>query len=160
LLFRLLVETGLRVGETLGLHVDDLNLTVGDEHISVTGKAGRHRMVLLDEPRLVAELRRYLKATGYTHGPIFRAEKNGVGGPLRYSTVQEHWARYTAAAGVSATCISSDTPTPPNSSTAASACPPFANASDTRTSRPPFATPNNPTATADAELRAWRRARA
>jgi hypothetical protein len=110
--------------------------------------------------RLVAELRRYLKATGYTHGPIFRAEKNGVGGPLRYSTVQEHWARYTAAAGVSATCISSDTPTPPNSSTAASACPPFANASDTRTSRPPFATPNNPTATADAELRAWRRARA
>src|SRR5207245_1187226 len=47
--------------------------------------------------------RRDLTATGYPHGPIFRAEKNGVGGPLRYSTVQEHWARYTAAAGVSAT---------------------------------------------------------
>ena len=75
LLFRLLAETGLRVGETLGLHVDDLNLTVDDEHISVTGKGGRRRTVLLDEPRLVAELRRYLEATGYTHGPIFRAER-------------------------------------------------------------------------------------
>jgi integrase len=111
----------------------------------VTGKGGQRRTVLLDEPRLVAELRRYLKATGYTHGPIFRAEKNGVGGPLRYSTVQEHWARYTAAAGVSATLHQLRHSHATELVNGGVSLPTIRKASDTRTSRPPFATPNNPT---------------
>jgi hypothetical protein len=45
--------------------------------------------VLLDDPVLVTLLRRYLKVRGYRHGPLFRAEKNYVGGPLRYASVQE-----------------------------------------------------------------------
>ena len=48
-------------------------------------------------------LRSYLRHTGYRHGPLFRAEKNGRGGPLRYQSAQEHWARYCAAASVDAT---------------------------------------------------------
>jgi integrase len=160
LLFRLLVETGLRVGETLGLHVDDLNLTVGDEHISVTGKAGRHRMVLLDEPRLVAELRRYLKATGYTHGPIFRAEKNGVGGPLRYSTVQEHWARYTAAAGVSATLHQLRHSHATELVNGGVSLPTIRKRLGHKNIQTTLRYAEQSDATADAELRAWRRARA
>ena len=93
LLFRLIFETGLRVGEALGLHVEDLDLTADDERLNVLGKGGQRRTVLLDEVGLVGQLRLYLKWTGYRHGPLFRAEKNGRGGPLRYQSVQERWAR-------------------------------------------------------------------
>lgn len=103
LLFRLLFETGLRVSEALGLHVEDLNLAADDEHLNVLGKGGQRRTVLLDDARLVSQLRAYLKQTGYRHGPLFRAEKNGRGGPLRYQSVQERWAGYCARAGVCCT---------------------------------------------------------
>jgi len=103
LLFTLLYSTGMRVSEALAIHVDDLDLTVDDEHVTVTGKGGKYRTVLLDDPALVAMLRRYLGTRRYTHGPLFRAEKNHVGGPLRYASVQELWAKYRAAANVNAT---------------------------------------------------------
>jgi integrase/recombinase XerD len=103
LLFRLLAETGLRIGEALGLYVDDLDLTPDDEHLTVVGKGGKRRTVLLDDPALVAQLRTYLKQRRYTHGPLFRAAKNGRGGPLRYQSVQERWQRYCTAAGTACT---------------------------------------------------------
>lgn len=73
-LFRLIAETGLRVGEAVALHVEDLDLTADDERLLVRGKGGRLRTVLLDD-RLVAVLRTYLRQTGYRHGPLFRAER-------------------------------------------------------------------------------------
>jgi site-specific recombinase XerD len=103
LLFRLVYTTGMRISEALGIHVDDLDLTLDDEHVTVTGKGRRRRTVLLDDPVLVAELRRYLRDRGYRHGPLFRAEKNHRGGPLRYQSAQALWARYCAAAKVTAT---------------------------------------------------------
>lgn len=103
LLFRLVYETGMRIGEALAIHVEDLDLTRDDERLSVLGKGGRRRTLLLDDPRLVTELRAYLKATGYRHGPLFRAAKNGRGGPLRYQSIQQRWARYCAAAGTTVT---------------------------------------------------------
>ena len=103
LLFRLIFETGLRVSEALGLHLEDLDLTADDEHLNVLGKGGQRRTVLLDDAHLVRQLRAYLKQTGYRHGPLFRAEKNGRGGPLRYQSVQERWVGYCAQAGVSCT---------------------------------------------------------
>src|SRR3982750_3644442 len=99
LLFRLIFETGLRVSEALGVHLEDLDLTADDEHLNVLGKGGQRRTVLLDDARLVGQLRAYLKHTGYRHGPLFRAEKNGRGGPLRYQSVQERWARYCGKGG-------------------------------------------------------------
>jgi integrase/recombinase XerD len=103
LLFRLIFETGLRIGEALGLHVEDLDLTPDDEHINVKGKGDKPRTVLLDDPRLVRQLRAYLKQTGYRYGPLFRAEKNGRGGALRYQSVQERWASYCQKAKVHCT---------------------------------------------------------
>lgn len=103
LLFRLILETGLRAGEALALHVEDLVLTADDERLHVIGKGGKPRTVLLDDTRLVRQLRAYLKETGYRHGPLFRAEKNGRGGPLRYQSVQERWAGYCAQVGVACT---------------------------------------------------------
>jgi integrase/recombinase XerD len=103
LLFRLIFETGLRISEALGVHLEDLDLTADDEHLNVLGKGGQRRTVLLDDARLVGQLRSYLKQTGYRHGPLFRAEKNSRGGPLRYQSVQERWAQYCARAGVSCT---------------------------------------------------------
>jgi integrase/recombinase XerD len=103
LLFRLIFETGLRISEAPGLHLQDLDLTADDEHLKVLGKGGQRRTVLLDDARLVSQLRSYLKWTGYRHGPLFRADKNDRGGPLRYQSVQERWASYCAQAGVCCT---------------------------------------------------------
>jgi site-specific recombinase XerD len=103
LLFRLIVETGLRVGEALALYVEDLDLTRDDEHVTVVGKGNQRRTILLDDARLVRDIRAYLKRNGYRHGPLFRAEKNGRGGPLRYQSVQERWQQYCTHAGVACT---------------------------------------------------------
>lgn len=103
LLFRLLFETGLRISEALALHIEDLDLTRDDEHVRVLGKGNKRRTVLLDDPRLVAQLRLYIRKTGYRHGPLFRAEKNHQGGPLRYQSVQEHWAAYCTQADIACT---------------------------------------------------------
>jgi integrase/recombinase XerC/integrase/recombinase XerD len=98
-LFTLIARTGVRAGEALGVHIEDLTLTPDDEHVTVHGKGGRSRTVLLDDPALVALLRRYLRQSGCTRGPLFRAAKNHIGGPLRYASAQELWAKYNAAAG-------------------------------------------------------------
>lgn len=103
LFFRLLLETGLRVSEGLSLYVEDLDLSLDNEHLTVVGKGGKKRTILLDDPRLVQQLRAYLKRMGYKHGPLFRAEKNGRGGPLRYQSMQERWQRYCLQAGVACT---------------------------------------------------------
>ncbi len=103
LFFRLLFETGLRVGEALGLYVEDLDLTLDDEHMTVLGKGGKRRTVLLDDPKLVVQLRSYLKQTGYQHGPLFRARKNGQGGPLRYQSMQQRWQNYCEESGIKCT---------------------------------------------------------
>lgn len=102
-LFTLLFETGLRISEGLGIHVEDLDLVSDNERLTVTGKGDRERTLLLDDPKLLKLLRDYLKGTGYQHGLLFRAQKNGDGDALRYQSVQERWAKYCQAAGVACT---------------------------------------------------------
>ena len=103
LFFQLLLETGLRVSEGLSLYVEDLDLSLDNEHLTIVGKGGKRRTILIDDPRLVQQLRAYLKRMGYKHGPLFRAEKNGRGGPLRYQSMQERWDHYCTQAGVACT---------------------------------------------------------
>src|SRR5258708_21261425 len=103
LFFQLLLETGLRVSEGLSLYVEDLDLSLDNEHLTIVGKGGKRRTILIDDPRLVQQLRAYLKRMGYKHRPFFRAEKNGRGGPLRYQSMQERWDHYCTQAGVACT---------------------------------------------------------
>ena len=49
------------------------------------------------------QLRAYLKRMGYKHGTLFRAEKNGRGGPLRSQSMQERWDHYCSQVGVTCT---------------------------------------------------------
>ncbi len=100
LLFRLIFETGLRISEALGVYLEDMDLIPDDERIRVTGKGQRQRTLLLDDPELVHKLKQYLRRMGYKHGPLFRAQKNGRGGPLRYQSAQELWAKYCKLAGI------------------------------------------------------------
>lgn len=99
LLFEFLKALGCRVSEALGVYIEDLDLTPGNEHVLVHGKGGRIRILLLDDQKLVNLLRRFLRETGWTHGPLFRAERNWTGRPLTYSTAQEIWTRHRVLAG-------------------------------------------------------------
>jgi integrase/recombinase XerD len=100
---RVLFETaytcGARASEVCGMHVEDLDLRLDDEHARVHGKGGTVRTVLLDDRGYVALLRLYLARSGYTSGPLFRASVNGRGGPLSYDAAESRWRKYCAAAG-------------------------------------------------------------
>lgn len=61
------------------------------------------RTVLLDDPKLVDQLRTYLKQIGYQHGPLFRARKNGQGGLLSYQSMQQRWQNYCEESGIKCT---------------------------------------------------------
>ena len=103
LLFRLIFETGMRISEALSLHIEDLDLALDDEHITVLGKGQRKRTILLDDSSLVALLKRYLRKYHYQHGPLFRAHKNYQGGSLRYQSAQEKWEKYCQQADIDCT---------------------------------------------------------
>jgi len=100
---RVLFETayvcGARASEACGMHVEDLDLRLDDEHARVHGKGGTARTVLLDDRGYVALLKLYLTRSGYTSGPLFRASINGRGGPLSYDAAHSRWEKYCAAAG-------------------------------------------------------------
>jgi integrase len=105
-LFTLLYETGLRVGEALGLHVEDVDLAMDDEKVRVMGKGGRERTVLLAAaPRSIRLLRHHLKTTKYPSGAVFRGDprRGGSSLPADYTTIRRAWARYCEKAGVRAT---------------------------------------------------------
>lgn len=102
LLFCLLYETGMRVGEALGIHVEHVfsNETDGG-FIRVFAKGGRERVVpLLEAPRSLRLLRELLRRPGTT-GPLFRGDPRKGGRahePLDYTTVFYHFERYVATA--------------------------------------------------------------
>lgn len=101
---RVLFETayvcGARPAEVCGLHVEDLDLRLDDEHVRIHGKGGTVRTVLLDDRGYVALLRLYLARAGYACGPLFRASINGDGGPLSYDAAHHRWQGYCSQAGV------------------------------------------------------------
>jgi site-specific recombinase XerD len=60
-LFRLIFEAGLRIGEALGIYVEDLDLSPDDERLHIRGKRQRRRTVLLEDSGQVKLRREYLK---------------------------------------------------------------------------------------------------
>jgi integrase/recombinase XerC/integrase/recombinase XerD len=101
---RVLFETtymcGARASEVCGMHVEDLDLRLDDEHARVHGKGGTVRTVLLDDRGYVALLKLHLARSGYTSGPLFRASVSGRGGQLSYDAAHSRCEKYCAAAGV------------------------------------------------------------
>jgi site-specific recombinase XerD len=105
-LFTLLYETGIRVGEALGLLATEVDLSTDDEKIRVFGKGQRERTVMLTAaPESIRLLRRHLKQSRITFGSVFRGDPRYGGSPLplEYSVVHYAWQKYCKIAGVEAT---------------------------------------------------------
>jgi len=105
-LFTLLYETGIRVGEALGLLATEVDLSTDDERIRVFGKGQRERTVMLTAAReSIRLLRRHLKQSRITSGSVFRGDPRYGGSPLplEYSVVHYAWQKYCKTAGVEAT---------------------------------------------------------
>lgn len=105
-IFTLLYETGMRVGEALSIHYADLDLTQDDEKIRVFGKGQRERTVLLVAvPESIRLLRRYLKHSRITAGSLFRGDPRYGGSslPLDYSVLRKACQNHCKQAGVQAT---------------------------------------------------------
>lgn len=102
LLFYLLYETGVRVGEALGIHIGHVHVNATDGgYIRVVGKGDEERIVpLIDAPRTVRLLRSHLKGIGKV-GPLFGGDPRKGGRPteaMDYTTVLHHFERYLAKA--------------------------------------------------------------
>lgn len=102
LLFTLLYETGMRVGEALGIMLSDLALNVVDGGtIRIRGKGNKERVVpLIDAPRTIRLLRHFLK-DAHGIGPLFRGDLIKGGHPsdaVHRTTVFYHFERYVAQA--------------------------------------------------------------
>ncbi len=105
-LFTLVYETGMRIGEALGIQVEDLDLTPDDERVRVFGKGQRERTIsLLAAPTSVRLLRRHLKLSGIQSGSVFRGDRRYGGStlPLEYSVAHDAWQQYCEQAGITAT---------------------------------------------------------
>lgn len=116
LLFTLLYEAGIRVGEALALHNTDVHLNDLDGgYLRVVGKGDRERSVpLIDAPRSV-RLLRPLTEKRRRLGPLFFgdvAKGGSYSTPLQYSTVFYHFERYVAAARRATPAAFADDPDP------------------------------------------------
>jgi site-specific recombinase XerD len=103
LIFTLLRETGMRVGEVLALNAGDVTLAPGTEGLHVRDPKNRVERVVALGPnsteRSMRLLRRHLKALGdvpATH-PLFCSNRATR---LRYGTVLYHWGKLCTAAGL------------------------------------------------------------
>ena len=116
LLFIMLYETGMRVGEALGLHLRDIHLNqVDGGYLRVVGKGNQERVIpLIDSPRTVRLLRGMMKKLGAV-GPLFRGDPRKGGRPgeaLEYATVYYHFEGYLARAVAKHPKLFADEPDP------------------------------------------------
>lgn len=109
LLFTLVAETGMRIGEALGICVEDIDLTPDSELIRIRKPKGhRERSIVLDDaPRTRRLLRRFLSQAGRS-GPLFRGNPSKrnrakAEGPLTYRAARHAWKKYCARAKVEGT---------------------------------------------------------
>lgn len=101
LFFTLLLESGARVGELLGILIEDLSLTMNDEKITIRGKGGYIRSLhLYSCPDSLWLMKKYLKATGLNSGFLFRGK--GRNTKLTYRAAEHQWQKYCEISGVQA----------------------------------------------------------
>ncbi len=102
LLFTMLYETGMRVGEALGIHAGHVHTNAVDGgYIRVIGKGDEERVVpLIDAPRTVRLLRSHLRNVGKV-GPLFGGDPRKGGRSavaVDYTTLLQHFERYLVTA--------------------------------------------------------------
>lgn len=98
----LLLDTGLRLSEALGLRTGDVDLS--ESSIRVIGKGDKERRVALSA-RLLAELKPYLRRRRRALEAIGRPNSpwlfpNDVGGRLCSKTMQQRLRKYAEQAGI------------------------------------------------------------
>ena len=115
LAFQLMLDTGCRASEALGVRLEDIRLHA--QEVTVMGKQSRERTLYLMRTEALGQLRRYLRAQGWLakdgetvtgKGWLFRPDEGKQragkpGGHLTYSVAEKAWRRACALAGVEAT---------------------------------------------------------
>ena len=100
LLFTLLAETGIRIDEALGIYVEDIILSAGQEGIRFRGKGEYEREVPLPFAfESLKLLRVYLRNEDLTVGPLFRTGKY-KDQRMTYSTAYYQWTKLCERADV------------------------------------------------------------
>ncbi|MFQ6131616.1 MAG: tyrosine-type recombinase/integrase [Armatimonadota bacterium] len=107
----LLLDTGLRLSEALGLKVADVDTDLGVA--TVWGKGARERRVSLS-PKLLAQLKRYLRAREAALSVVGRPNSpwvfiNDVGGKWSARGAQRRLKRYARQAGIQGVRVSPHT---------------------------------------------------
>lgn len=97
-LMELLLASGLRVSEAVGLEVADLSFSTGGSphRLRVLGKGRKERIAFFNDQAAAAILY-YLSLRGNPNGPVF---VNAAGEPLSPRWVQARFAEYAEQAGV------------------------------------------------------------
>jgi len=107
----LLLDTGVRLSEALGLHVGDLDLE--QRSVTVMGKGNKERRLGLSS-YLLSELTPYLRKREAAMLALGLPEAswlfpNDIGGRLGAKTVQQHLRRYGEQAGIKGVRVSPHT---------------------------------------------------
>jgi integrase/recombinase XerD len=97
-LLLLLYSTGIRVGEVRGLCWRDVAPAGESDQITVFGKGGKTRAVVL--PQSVAEALRAIRGRAAAEEPVFRSRKRGGSGGLQPEAIHRIVRRAAARAGI------------------------------------------------------------
>ncbi|MHB1041656.1 MAG: tyrosine-type recombinase/integrase [Eubacteriales bacterium] len=101
LLFTMLLETGMRVSEALGIHIENIDFIPGQEAVIIRGKGDRFRLVpLLPEMECLALLNEYIEDRNLFEGPLFRPHNGKKALSMSYRTALWHWEQICKQAGL------------------------------------------------------------
>lgn len=101
LLFTMLLETGMRIGEALGIQIENIDFTRGQEFVIIRGKGDRVRLVpLLTEMDCLGLLKDYIKDRNLVAGPLFRPHSGKKARSMSYRTALFYWEQLREKAGL------------------------------------------------------------
>ena len=101
LLFTLLLETGMRISEALGIRLESIDFTPEQEFVIIRGKGDRIRLVpLLPEMDCLGLLKEYITDRKLVDGPLFRPHSGKKAQPMSYRTALFYWEQLREKAGL------------------------------------------------------------
>lgn len=101
LLFTMLLETGMRISEALGIQIENIDFTQGQEFVIIRGKGDRIRLVpLLPEMDCLGLLKDYIKDRNIVAGPLFRPHSGKKARSMSYRTALFYWEQLREKAGL------------------------------------------------------------